>query len=429
MKSTTLFGSLKRPLMISFVAGTLLALSVNSASHSSLTQHPGGNSLRVFLLDAQHLELTKQRVRAGDKALAQAVAQLDRDAQKALTTGPFSVVTKDLVPPSGDKHDYMSQAPYFWPDSSKPKGLPYIRRDGERNPEINKISDHRSLDQMINSVDTLSLAYYYKGNDAYAARAVQLLRAFFLDPATRMNPHLQFAQFIPGVNTGRGIGLIETRGLTRLVDAIGLLAGSKALTRKDEQELQEWFTKFLAWMLESKNGRDESAAKNNHGTYYDLQVTSFALFLGRKDLARDTLQTARQKRIAAQIEPDGRQPLELARTKAWSYSVGNLDGLMLLARLGENVGVDLWSYQAADGRSIQRALDYLVPFALGEQKWSYQQLGEWPPEILFPLLRRAATKYKDPQFQARAARVPSLKTSDRALLLFADLAETRQAQR
>jgi hypothetical protein len=429
MKSTTLFGSLKRPLMISFVAGTLLALSVNFASQSSLTQHPGGNSLRVFLLDAQHLELTKQRVRAGDKALAQAVAQLDRDAQKALTTGPFSVVTKDLVPPSGDKHDYMSQAPYFWPDSSKPKGLPYIRRDGERNPEINKISDHRSLDQMINAVETLALAYYYKGNDAYAARAVQLLRAFFLDPATRMNPHLQFAQFIPGVNTGRGIGLIETRGLTRVVDAIGLLSGSQALTRKDEQELQEWFTKFLAWMLESKNGRDESAAKNNHGTYYDLQVTSFALFLGRKDLARDTLQRARQKRIAAQIEPDGRQPLELARTKAWSYSVGNLDGLMLLARLGENVGVDLWSYQAADGRSIRRALDYLVPFALGEQKWSYQQLGEWPPEMLFPLLRRAASKYNDPQFQARAARVPRLKTSDRALLLFADLAETRQAQR
>jgi hypothetical protein len=193
--------------------------------------------------------------------------------------------------------------------------------------------------------------------------------------------------------------------------------------------LQEWFTKFLVWMLESKNGRDESAARNNHGTYYDVQITSFALFLGRKDLARDTLQTARQKRIAAQIEPDGRQPLELARTKAWSYSVGNLDGLMLLARLGENVGIDLWNYTTSDGRSIRRALDYLVPFALSEQKWSYQQLGEWPPEMLFPLLRRAAIKYKDQEYQALAARVPSLKTTDRELLLFPNLTEARQAQR
>src|SRR5207248_1489336 len=140
----------------------------------------------------------------------------------------------------------------------------------------------------------------YKGNEAYAAKAAQLLHAFFLDPETRMNPHLQFAQFIPGVNTGRGIGLIETRGLTRVVDAIGLLAGSESLTGKDQQELQEWFTKFLAWMLESKNGRDESAAKNNHGTYYDVQVASLALFLGKRDLARDILQAARQKRIALQ---------------------------------------------------------------------------------------------------------------------------------
>jgi hypothetical protein len=429
MKSATLFQFLNRLLAITFLAGALLPLPGHSESRSSLIRKPDGYSPRVFLLEAKQLESAKERIRAGDKSLIQAMAQLDRDAQKALAAGPFSVVTKDAVPPSGDKHDYMSQAPYFWPDSSKPNGLPYIRRDGERNPEINKISDHRSLDQLISAVETLALAYYYKGDDAYAAKAVQLLRAFFLDPATRMNPHLQFAQFIPGVNTGRGIGLIETRGLTRVVDALGLLARSKALTRRDQQGLQEWFTKFLNWMLESKNGRDESAARNNHGTYYDVQVASFALFLGRKELARDTLQAARQKRIAAQIEPDGRQPLELARTRAWSYSVGNLDGLMQLARLGENVGVDLWNYKTADGRSIRRALDYLVPFALGEQKWSYQQLGEWPPEMLFPMLRRAAARYKDREVQTLAARIPGLKTTDRGLLLFPNLIETRQAQR
>jgi hypothetical protein len=182
-------------------------------------------------------------------------------------------------------------------------------------------------------------------------------------------------------------------------------------------------------MLESKNGRDENAARNNHGTYYDVQVTSFALFLGKTELARDTLQVARQKRIAAQIEPDGRQPLELARTKSWSYSVGNLDGLMMLAKLGENVGVDLWNYQTADGRSIRRALDYLTPFALSEKKWPTQQLGQWSPEMLFPLLRRAATRYKDQEAHTIALRLPGLKTTDRALLLFPNLTETRQAQR
>ena len=378
---------------------------------------PPPASPRVFLLDARQLQATKQRVRDGDKTLEPALSKLERDAQKALPSGPFSVVTKDATPPSGDKHDYMSQAPYFWPDPKSANGLPYIRKDGERNPEINKITDHRSLDQLESSVETLAFAYYFKGDEAYAAKAAQLLRAFFLDPATRMNPNLQYAQFIPGVNTGRGIGLIETRGLTQIVDAIGLLAGSKALTEADRRGLDDWYAKFLQWMLESKNGREEAAAKNNHGTYYDLQVTTFALFLGKIDLARNTLQTAREKRIALQVEPDGRQPLELARTKAWSYSVGNLDGLMLLARLGENIGIDLWNYQTSDGRSIRKALEFLVPFVVEGKKWSYQQLGEWPPQILFPLMRRAATKYNDPQFHALLAKVPSVDAADRSNLI------------
>ena len=372
---------------------------------------------RVFLLDAKQLQITKQHIRDGDNTYAPALARLENEARKALTVGPFSIVTKEPVPPSGDKHDYMSQAPYFWPDPKSKTGLPYIRRDGERNPEINKITDHHSLDELESAVETLALAYYLKGDEAYAARARQLLRAFFVDPPTRMNPNLQYAQFIPGVNTGRGIGLIETRGLTRVVDAIGLLSGSQAWTSADQRALEDWFSNFLQWMRESKNGRDEAAARNNHGTYYDVQVASFALFLGKPDLAKEVLQTAKQKRIALQIEPDGRQPLELVRTKAWGYSTGNLDGLMQLARLGESVGVDLWHYQTSDGRSIKGALDYLVPFAMGQQKWPHQQLGEWPPQMLFPLIRLAATKYGDRKYGVLLANIPAVNAADRNVLL------------
>jgi len=389
----------------------------------------GGAMPRVFLLDAKQVQLTRQRVRNGDKSLTAAWAKLEREARKALSEGPFSIVNKSVTPPSGDKHDYMTQAPYFWPDPKSPNGLPYIRRDGERNPEINRITDHHSLDQLEASVETLALAYYFKGDEPYATKAVELLRAFFLDPATWMNPNLQYAQFIPGVNTGRGIGLIETRGLTRVVDAIGLLAGSKSLTESDQRGLQDWFGKFLQWMQESKNGRDEAAAKNNHGTYYDVQVVSYALFLGKKDLAVRVLQEARQKRIATQVEPDGRQPLELARTKAWGYSNGNLDGLMLLATLGERVGVDLWNFQTQDGRSIRKALDFLTPIALGERKWQYQELGGVKPESLFPLMRRAANAFHDKQYQALMAKVPDVDLADRGRLLRTDGNADKQAQR
>jgi len=396
---------------------------------TTAAQAPRSAAPRVFLLDAKLLQATRQRVQAEDKTLGPALSKLERDAQKALASGPFSVVTKDATPPSGDKHDYMSQAPYFWRNPNTPNGLPYIRKDGERNPEINKITDHQTMDKMVSGTQTLALAYYFKGDEVYAAKAAQLLRAWFFDPATKMNPNLQYAQFIPGVNTGRGIGLIETRGLTRVVDAVGLLAGSKSWTEADQHALQDWYGKFLQWMLESKNGRDEAAAKNNHGTYYDLQVASFALFLGKKDLAASVLQEARQKRIALQVEPDGRQPLETERTKGWSYSVGNLDGLMSLAKLGENVGVDLWNYHTTDGRSIRKALDYLIPFALGNQKWPYQQLGGWPPQMLFPLMRRAATKYGDPQFQALLAKVPSVDVADRSNLIRPSPSATAAAAR
>jgi hypothetical protein len=374
-------------------------------------------SPRVFLINARKLAETKQRIQQGDKSFDAALARLERDARKALEQSPVSVTTKAVAPPSGDKHDYMSQAPYFWPDPTKPNGLPYIRRDGERNPELNQITDHETLDQMEAAVRTLSLAYYFKNNEEYAGKATLLLRAWFLDRATRMNPNLEYAQFIPGVNTGRGIGLIETRGLADVVDAIGLLAGSKSWTAADQGGLEDWYRQFLQWMLESKNGREENASKNNHGTYYDVQATSFALFLSKNDLAKQIVETAKQKRIALQIEPDGRQPLELARTKAWSYSGMNLEGLMSLARLAENVGVDLWNYQTKDGRGIRRALEYLYPFGIGDQKWTYQQIGGFDGKSLFPLMRRAAGQYKDDKFKAEQTKVPKSEPAARERLL------------
>ena len=161
----------------------------------------------------------------------------------------------------------------------------------------------------------------------------------------------------------------------------------------------------------------EGAAKNNHGTFYDIQVVSFALFLGKTELAAKVLKEAPQKRIAVQIEPDGRQPLELVRTKAWSYSVGNLSGLISLARLGENVGVDLWHFETADGRSIRKALDYLAPFGLEEQKWPHKQIGDWPKHSLDGLIREAAVKFPDDKYREWLRKLPAVAEESRARLM------------
>lgn len=383
---------------------------------------------RVFLIDATQLQITRQHIRDGDPKLQPAFQQLERDAKKALNAGTFSVATKVGTPPSGDKHDYMSQAPYFWRNPDTKSGFPYIRRDGERNPELRNFPDHKSLDDMAGGAETLALAYYFTGNEEYAAKATELLRVFFLDEKTRMNPNLNYGQAVPGINDGRGNGLIETRGLTRAVDAIGLLAGSKAWTDADQRGLQDWFSKFLAWMQTSKNGREEAAAKNNHGTFYDVQVASFALFVGDQKFAEDILREAKTKRIARQIESDGRQPLETERTKGWGYSTANLSGLMSLATLGENVHIDLWNYKTADGRGIRKALDYLIPFALEGKKWPYQQIGEWPPQSLYPQLRLAAIKFPNSPYPALLAKIPPLDPASRQNLLLPRPAPTETSR-
>jgi hypothetical protein len=347
---------------------------------------------RVFVLDAKVLQ--EHRTDARLAAAARSAAA------KVMSSGPYSVMQKTRVPPSGDKHDYISQAPYWWPDPAKPDGLPYIRKDGRRNPETNGISDAGNMNRVASYSQTLALAWYFTGDEQYAARAALLLRTWFLDPATRMNPNLNFGQAIPGINDGRGVGIIESRGLASAVDAAGLLAGSKNWSDADQKRIEQWFADFLAWLVTSKNGRSEAREPNNHGTFYDFQVADFALFAHRDGLARTVLMESRARRIASQIEPDGRQPLETARTRGISYSVMNVNGLVLLATLGDHTGVDLWSYQSKDGRNIRRALDWILPYSAGEKTWPYQQIEPYNPGDLLPALLRAAAHYPDGDYLA-----------------------------
>ena len=327
------------------------------------------------------------------------------DAEWEMHVGPYSVMDKQDVPPSGSKHDYMSLAPYWWPNPDSKNGLPFVRRDGRVNPERYKVPDDREFNETRNAAHALALGYYFTGNEEYAKRAVLLLRIWFLNPATRMNPNLNYAQAVPGLNTGRGIGLIDVREMPRVLDAITLLSGSRAMTKTDEAGLRNWFTRYLKWLTTSKNGKDEADAKNNHGSWYDQQLVGIALFLGNKELARQTAETAKTKRIVLQIRKDGSQPLELARTKSFSYSVFNLDALMRLAAEADEVGVDLWSYRAPDGGSIRGALDYLVPFAVKKKQWKHEAINGVDGSLLTEPLLLAAMHYKDADYLKLAEQV------------------------
>jgi hypothetical protein len=393
-------------LLLSFIA------ALASAKPSLALELP-----KVIYADPHALAEAKTKFLAGTNSLKPAFDQLFAAAQKALKDKPVSVMDKNHVPPSGDKHDFISQAPYFWRDTNSPDGR-YIRRDGERNPESGKDSDAGRIGQVCSDVHTLALAFYFTGNEAFAAHATELLRVWFLNPATRMNPNLNFGQGIPGEVDGRPMGIIGTRGFVGLVDAIQLLNNSASWTAADQKGMVAWMTEYLHWLQTSKIGVGEGDATNNHGTFYDTQAAAIAAFVGQKDLARQIILTAREKRIAKQIEPNGKMPRELQRTKSFSYSAFNLRALVDLASLGQNLGLDFWHYQTPDGRSIHKALEFMAPYVNRQTRWPYQQIDRPDRAALTMLILRAASQFPEGDFVAalKNAEVKNFSSSEDRLL-------------
>ena len=391
-----------------------LATRSPSAQASSTAAPP-----RVYALDAEGLTRAKRRIESGDQRLQPAYDRLVREAGAALQVPAASVMDKRRIPPSGDKHDYVSMGPHWWPNPAKPGGLPYVRRDGERNPEIRNDYDAPRLAAVTGAVTTLALAYYFTDDETYARRATLLLRTWFLDPATRMNPHLRYGQGIPGITQGRAAGIIETRGFVGVVDAIGMLERSPGWTAADDRGMAQWFSTYLGWLRSSPIGKQERNAHNNHGTWYDAQVAALALFTGDTALARSTLAAARTRRIGAQVTADGRQPYELARTRSLAYSAMNLEGLCRLAELARHVGVDLWSYRSPRGGSIRKALDYLAPYADARRKWPGRQITPTEPDFLVLPLEQARLAYGDARYGALLRQIPEdAVRSHRAQLLY-----------
>jgi hypothetical protein len=351
-------------------------------------------ALNIFLADPQTLAASKAMLAAGDRTLRPALDRLLAEADRELGRKPPSVMDKPQVPPSGNKHDFVSQAPYFWPNTNSASAK-FVNHDGERNPEAAKNSDAGNFASVCYDAHTLALAYYFSGDEKYAAKAGDFIRVWFLDPATRMNPNLNYGQGVPGGVDGRPAGLIGARCLADLVDAIGLLADSKSWTTNDQRRMTAWAGDYLHWLTTSKIGLGEDAATNNHGTFYDVQAVSLALFLGETDFAREKLLVACEKRIAKQIEPDGKMPRELSRTLSFHYSLFNLRAEMQLAALGRNAGVDLWHYHSHDGRCILKAAEFMAQFADPARPWPYQQIQKPNRRELEEMLLLAAAEFPD----------------------------------
>jgi len=317
--------------------------------------------------------------------------RLAADARTAMARGLHAVTDKTTRAPSGDIHDYWHLAPYFWPNPDTPDGLPYVERGEMRRPDAvlyapgSKQFDRSRLQRVLEDTATCALAWRVTGQAEFATHGAALMRRWFLARATRMNPHLRYAQVRLGLNEGMGTGagLIEMRDLPLLLDAARLLAKAGALSRREQSKFRAWLTAYAAWMRDSPQGTEARLARNNIGTFHDLQAAAIAAYLNDAGALNEIFRRCRE-RIQIQFDPDGSQPYELARKNALHYCCFNLQAWSALARIGDYCGEDLYSYRSAAGHSLRRDLAWLLAFD-NARDWPHGQVAAFDWKRLLPL--------------------------------------------
>jgi len=304
-----------------------------------------------------------------------ALKRLVLDAETALQLQPFSVVNKPLLPPSGDRHDYYSWSSYFWPNPDSADGLPYVHRDGETNPDTDVKSDKPRLRRMVGAVDTLALAYEHTRKPEYADKAVSFLQIWFVDPATRMNPHLQFAQCVPGEASGQPYGVIDSRWFVLLLEAVRRLEAMLALPHDLGAQLRDWFGNYLNWLHTSPTGLELGNYDNNIGSWFMAQKAAYALFTGQQTLARQLL-TESRRFVDLQIDTEGKITHELSRTKSFDYSLYAIGALLTLAQLETNLDEAQVDERLMDPDAILKSIHYLARFYETGEAWPHPQIAE-----------------------------------------------------
>ncbi|WP_052260531.1 alginate lyase family protein [Photobacterium gaetbulicola] len=357
-------------------------LSLLFASSLSITGCNSDSSVpveskKLTYINENSINSNKEKILNAEPLYVSALDNIVISADKALASDANPVTNKPTPGPSGNLHDYLSIGPYWWPDPDKEDGLPWIRKDGEVNPMTRgNNTDQQRTSTLLTNLDNLNLAYIYTEQVHYLEKVRDLLDIWLVSIDTKMNPHLNYAQGVPGDSTGRCFGIIELSQVSSIVTSVELI--KKAGIASDEFIIasQQWLTDYLTWLETSELGIEESTRENNHGTWYDVQVLGLMIHLNQIDAAEAYAQNFKTNRIEAQIEPDGSQPHELSRTKSINYSSMNLEAFLKVADLSKRIDVDLLEYNGKDGESIRLAAEFMIPYVEGEKEWEYEQIGD-----------------------------------------------------
>ncbi|QHV99876.1 alginate lyase family protein [Spirosoma endbachense] len=312
------------------------------------------------------------------------------EASWAMQQQPITITAQTSPRSAGGKHDFFSESDYFWPNPENLTG-PYKEIDGKTNPE-NFLAHRKAMIRFSRIMGALGSAYKLTGDGKYVKQALAHCKAWFSDTATRMNPHLQYAQAVRNGVTGRSWGIIDTIHFMEVVQALVVMEKSKAADRQTLAATRHWFTQYINWLTTHENGRKEMEATNNHATCWVMQVAAFARFTG--DTAMLNLCRERYKTILlGQMADDGSFPREMKRTKPYGYAIFNLDAMTMICQIASDRKDDLWSYQTADGKGIKKGISFLYPYLADKSSWPLKPdvmyWNDWPvaqPFLVFGAL-------------------------------------------
>ena len=301
---------------------------------------------------------------------------------------PLTVTAYPAERSEGGLHDFYSEGDYWWPDPENPDG-PYIRRDGMTNPD-NFVAHRRAMVRLGEIIGTMASAWIITGDTRYAESANRHLRAWFVEPETRMNPSLLYGQAIKGKVSGRSIGIIDTIHLAEVARGAKILGEAGALPDNDYAQIKSWFTDYLDWLTTHPYGVQEQHHPNNHGVCWSMQVAAFADLVGRTDELQWIRKQFKTVYLAEMMDANGGFPKELARTKPYGYSLFVLDAMAMVAQIASTPDDRLWTFELPDGRGMARGLEFLFPFVQDKSAWPYGEdvlyWDDWPvrhPSLLF----------------------------------------------
>lgn len=301
--------------------------------------------------------------------------QIMKEAAWALQQQPVTVTAASSPRSSGGKHDFFSEADYFWPDPKNPDGA-YIERDGLTNPD-NFVEHRKAMITLSKLIGALASAYKITGDEKYVRHAVLHLKAWFIDPETLMNPNLLYAQAVKGKHKGRNYGIIDTIHLMEVVQGVMVMERAKAFGKENAKGIKKWFAEYTLWLNTSKPGLQEKMIKNNHSTCWAMQVASFAKLCQDQPMLDSIRVRYKTVLLPGQMAVNGSFPLELGRTKPYGYSIFNLDAMVMLCQILSTPQDNLWNFETADGKSIQKGISYLHPFVADKSTWPL------PPDVMY----------------------------------------------